>query len=357
MAGIGIERMKTLLVKGAFWAAAAFLVWILGRYVLVWFSPFALGFLIAYLIRPVARFVEKHSGMSARGASIVSAAVFYAAAGGLLWMLGLWLFWQMQKLGAWFPELYETTVRPFLEELDEMISGASAGSYFGAGTSSLIVMANEALGSAAASASRWGLELMGGFAKKIPMFIITLVFTILSSVLICMDYGKVAETVLRRVPKRWRGELLETRDFLLRSIGKALGAYLIIMFITFCLLAVGLWLLGAGGFLAMAALIAFLDLLPVLGSGVILIPWAAYCMLSGQVGLGWGLLGVWAAISVIRETLEPRILGGQIGMNSLLTLTAMYAGLRVAGVAGLLLAPVFCLLLRRLSDKGVIPKW
>ena len=100
-----------------------------------------------------------------------------------------------------------------------------------------------------------------------------------------------------------------------------------------------LWLLGVGPFAAVAAVIALLDLLPVIGTGSVLIPWAVLALLGGESGLGWGLIVLYLVITVARNFLEPRIVGSSIGLPPLLSLVCVYAGLRLFGVLGAVLMP------------------
>ena len=356
---MNVQRMKLLLVKGAFWAGCALLLWAFGRYLIGWFLPFLAGFLIAYLLRPPARFIAKHSRMSARGASIVSAVLFYAVLGGLLWMLGAYLLGRVQQLGERLPELYETGISPILQTINKRIGEITGQSRIagpiGAGATGALDIVNDALSGAASSASQWGVELVGKIASRIPMAAIGAIFTIVSSVLICADYEKVCTAITGLIPPHRRALVLEARDHLLRALGKTAKAYLILMIITFAGLTLGLWLLRIRLFWVASGFIALLDFLPVIGSGAVLLPWAGYFFLTGQTRTGFGMVALWVAVSILREVLEPKIVGGQIGLHPLAVITAMYAGLKIAGVWGLILAPIACLLLRYLYERGLLP--
>ena len=102
----------------------------------------------------------------------------------------------------------------------------------------------------------------------------------------------------------------------------------------------------------MALVIATVDLLPVLGSGLVLGGWSAVVLAAGDLFLGVGLLILWGIISLVRSFLEPKIVGDHIGLPPLVTLTAMYFGLRLGGVAGMLAVPLLCMVLVRLQADG-----
>ena len=183
---------------------------------------------------------------------------------------------------------------------------------------------------------------------------LTLVFTILASVIICVDYTGVTNFVMRQIPERLHTAVLEVRNFLAGTLLKICKAYLILAGISFAVLVAGLWLLGQQNFVTIAAIIAFLDMLPVLGSGMIMIPWAVFLIATGQQYTGLGILLLWVVVTAVHEFLEPRVLGRQIGLHPLATLSAMYLGLKLAGFGGLLVMPVACLLLQHLHEKGYL---
>ena len=352
------EQVKDFLLYGAFWAFCALLLFFVGRYVIGWFLPFILGFLIAYALRPVAGFITKHSRMSRRRAAILSAFFFYLLAGGLFWMLGAYLFGRIQALGERLPELYQTGLKPMLETMSSRIGEITGGRGFvgpiGAGATGVLDIANEALGGATSSASQRGMELLGKVAAGLPIFAIGVIFTILSSVFICAEYERLSKATVELIPEKGRGLVLGTRDYLLNTLGRTFKAYAILGLITFALLALGLWMLGIKGFLVAAAITALLDFLPIIGSGAVLLPWSVYFLLTGKTGAGLGLIALWVIVSALREVLEPRILGRQIGLHPLAAVTAMYAGLKIIGVWGLVLAPIVCLMVRYLYDQGAL---
>ena len=126
------------------------------------------------------------------------------------------------------------------------------------------------------------------------------------------------------------------------------------MLITFAELWTGLLILRVPSAPVIAALIAIFDILPVVGSGTILIPWSVISIFAAETGQGIGLLIVWAVISIVRYIIEPKIVGNQVGMHPLLTLFAMLLGNFIFGGIGILLLPVSLALLQNLNQAGII---
>jgi predicted PurR-regulated permease PerM len=132
-------------------------------------------------------------------------------------------------------------------------------------------------------------------------------------------------------------------------------AYGIIMVVTFIELSIGLSFLRISGAIRIAAITAVLDILPLLGSGSVLIPWSVYHLIAGSPATGVGLLLLYAAITVIRNIIEPRIVGDQLGLHPVVTLCAMFIGMRLIGVLGIFLMPIAALLIRYLTTVEGLP--
>ena len=146
----------------------------------------------------------------------------------------------------------------------------------------------------------------------------------------------------------------ESKDFLVGTVRQVLKAYLLIMAITFGEISLGLWLLRVDYYLIIGLTVAVLDILPVLGSGSILIPWGIWTLLGGNLPLGAGILLLYAVVTGVRTVLEPRLVGGGMGLSPLVTLISMYVGMKLLGVGGLILAPMAVTLVLFLEESGHI---
>ncbi len=352
-----LDRQKNILVKIGYWVLAAVVLYVGVRYLLPFVMPFLWGFLIAWMLRPVVRFICRHSGMGRRGAAIVSATALYLVLGLLCWLAVSYLVMWGEAFFPRLPELYAQRVAPFINEVGQRLGGfvrrlAGKGAT-GLEPGKLLMALESALADMVSSASAWSMQVVVEMAKKLPLTMLNILFMLLSSVLICVDYDMVTGFILRQIPPKHKGTVLEMRDFLVSCVWRIIKAYLILMVITFVLLMGGLAVLRVTGFVGISATVAVLDLLPVVGSGLVLIPWGIYALLGGETFRGVGLILVWVLISVVREILEPKIVGDQIGLHPLAALIAMYVGLRFAGFWGLIIAPMVCLLLKYMKDKGI----
>ncbi|NBH73897.1 AI-2E family transporter [Clostridiaceae bacterium] len=124
----------------------------------------------------------------------------------------------------------------------------------------------------------------------------------------------------------------------------------IIMFLTTLICMAGFWVIQNPYYIILGAGIGILDALPVFGTGTVLVPWAVICFFRRQWGKGLLLLALYLVCYILREILEAKLMGNQVGLSALETLVSMYVGLELFGIYGLLLGPVGLLLVEDLVE-------
>jgi len=197
-------------------------------------------------------------------------------------------------------------------------------------------------------------------AKQIPSVLIAVIVTIISCCFMTADYERVTKGIKNLLPEDKRYIFSRTKAILFASLGKLAKAYAIIMLITFSEMLLGLSIMRIAGvynssyIFVIAILTAFLDILPIFGTGTVLIPWAIYELITGNTGFGVGLILLYAAITVIRQIVEPKLVATQLDLPPVATICAMYIGLQIFGVIGMFLMPITLFCLKILSDEGII---
>jgi len=200
-------------------------------------------------------------------------------------------------------------------------------------------------------------------ASKLPNILIAFVVAVIACCFITVDYNRITNFIMRQLAPARRTALLRTKTLTLSTLGKMAKAYGLIMLITFTELLLGLGLLKLvgiykGGYLPLIAMIiAIVDILPILGSGTILIPWAVISLFTGRVALGVGLFVVYIIISVLRQFIEPRLVAGQLGLPPIATLVGMYFGLKLFSIIGMFIVPITINILKVLNDEGILHLW
>ena len=195
-----------------------------------------------------------------------------------------------------------------------------------------------------------------GFLGRLPDLLLFLITTVLSAFMLSCELPKLRDRLERKLPPVWT----EKAKAALLRLRKTLGGWLIaqakLMGITFLILTLGLMLLNVRYPLLFALLITAIDALPVFGTGTILIPWSLVTFLRGNTRCGVGFLVLYAVAALTRQTLEPRLVGRQIGLNPVVTLVALYAGYKVIGVLGMIVFPVCAILLKQFYDHAGLQK-
>ena len=147
---------------------------------------------------------------------------------------------------------------------------------------------------------------------------------------------------------------LQIKQYVVGTLFVCIRSYALIMSITFVELSVGLGIIGVDYFILVALAIAIFDILPVLGTGGIMIPWAVITAILGDYPMALKLIVLYLIITVVRNIIEPKIVGGQIGLHPVVTLASMFVGVQLLGAVGLFGFPIGLSLLRYLNDTGVI---
>jgi len=159
----------------------------------------------------------------------------------------------------------------------------------------------------------------------------------------------------RKLPQnKLRVLLLESKQCLGETLIRYIRSYALILLITFCELCAGLGILGVRRFWTVALLIAIFDILPVVGTGGIMIPWAIISLIQAKYGLALGLTAVYLAILVVRNIIEPKIIGNQVGLHPLVALCSMFVGTKLFGFIGLFGLPIALSIAKTLHDNGRI---
>ena len=182
---------------------------------------------------------------------------------------------------------------------------------------------------------------------------------VVEGVRLCRDAAqsgvKIKELFLSFFSEEKRKYIIKTKRTATKAIGKLLKAYITIMVITFAEMFLGLFLLKLigvydGSYITIISFVTcIIDIIPVLGTGTVLIPWALYNLIFGNFGMGIGLVVIYAVVTVIRQIIEPKLVANQAGLPAIVTIMAMFLGVRIFGAFGIILLPFTVIILKLLS--------
>lgn len=351
-----MEKKKKFIINCLYYAiffAAAFL---LIKFGLPLVAPFVIGFLIAYGLQRPIRFLAGKMNCSPKITAVLVVLVFYGTIGLFVVLLGIKAFTTAGHFIINLPQLYHIYGEPILTgvftELENAVKRMDPSLL--EGLDYLWEQFMQSLLQLVSRLSVTSMEMISGIASSLPMLFIKLLLMIISTFFIAVDYDKLTGFCMAQLRGRGKNIFLQVKRYIVGTLFVCIRSYLLIMTITFVELSVGLTVIGIRRAVLIAFCIAVFDILPVLGTGGIMIPWALITVVQGNYMLALKLFVIYVVITVIRNIIEPKIVGSQIGLHPVVTLVSMFAGVQLLGVVGLFGFPILLSLLRNLNDTGTI---
>ncbi len=348
-----IKYIKIFLNMGISLGGIFLLAW-LGPKFLKFFMPFVIGWIIAMIANPLVRFLERRLKIVRKHSSAFIVIGVLAA----IILGGYFLISKVVMEGIRFardlPDLYyraEAEIRLVMENLSRLFQFLPQKTQIALGN--LGNNLSQYIGTLIQSIGVPTVEAAGNVAKNIPNILIQIIVTILSSYFFIADRDKMMEQVHMFIPKSVSRSIDLIGNHLKQVVGGYFKAQFRIMGVVAAILLVGFFILDVDYAVLLACLIAFLDFLPFFGTGTALIPWAAVKLFAKEYQTAVGLGILYLVSQLVRQVIQPKIVGDSMGLNPLLTLIFMYIGFKVNGVAGMILAVPIGLILLKLYEAGV----
>lgn len=332
-------------------------VWLAFRFALPWLSPFILAFTAAAALEPVVRFLVRRRWPRALASAMLTLALLGTLCALLVRLTGKGVS-AVSDFAAQAPRLMEAAAQA-MERLEQRvllyIAAAPEGvsDYLAAALGAL----GESLYRVPALLSQWALDLVSRGAQASPDILLFTVTAGLGSYFISASYPRITAFLKAQLPRSFLQRLEGMGQELRTGFGGLLRAQLMLMVMTFSLLLFAFSLLRIRSAGTLAAVTAIVDALPVFGTGIVLLPWALYCLLLGQSRRALGLVMSWLGVVLMRSVAQAKLLGDQIGLDPLVSLLSVYVGWQVWGFGGMLLFPILFLILSRLNERGILRLW
>ena len=336
---------RSILPKILYFAGGVLLVWLTIRYFFPIALPFLLGLWLATAAEPGIRLMDKKlhfprwlaSALSVTGICLLTV-IF------LTLLLGL-LMRQLARLQDVLPQLEAVittgwnTIRGWLGFLTAKLPDG------------MRTALQRLLDNAFSGGGVWTQpileklpEMATGLLGHVSSGLFGLLTGIISGYMISRRLPEIRQKINARLPESWQSRYRPVLREMRRALGGWILAELKLAGVAFVLLLVGFWILGIPNATVLAGLITIVDAFPVLGVGTVLIPWSLVCLLQENIARGLGILGLYVVIWLIRSILEPRLVGKGLGLDPLLTLVSIYAGWKLLGIVGMLLAPILAMM-------------
>ena len=326
----------------------------------VFYMPFLIAFIISLLVEPLIRILAKKSTLPRKTCAIMVLTIVSIILVGTLAIGIVTIIAEssnlLQGLNGYIEKIYA--------KFQEIIGNINFDKI------KLPSEFNEILNTSSQDflqmLSQWVRETLSSLLQgitKLPTIFIYIGITLISTYFICTDKLYILDQMEHHLPKTWLKRFMVNLRKVVSSLGCYLKAEIILVGISFIVTLIGLYIMSFIGLnvqypLLAAIAIGFVDALPILGSGTILVPWAVIVAVDGDIKLAIALLILLATISIVRQFTEPKVVSKQIGIHPIFTLIAMYTGFKAIGVFGLLLGPIVLIIFKNifgtLIDRGLV---
>ena len=353
------ERKRAFIVNCMFFACLVAIAYIAFKYLLAWMLPFVIGLIAAACLQPPINWICKKTKLKKKLISPILAFILVSVVACFVVMGTYNAIGELGDLISRLPSWYKNSAPVVSEAINTQFESLLANLPDEV-EQQVISISNDLIQyiqSKLISFSSTALSWVANKASQLPSLLISIIITVVATFFMSVEFDNIKKFIKLQIPEKYRVLVLNSWETFGRTVVRMLTSYLFIMFCTFCELALGLTFLQVNYSVLIAALISVVDILPVLGTGTILIPWGLICLLIGRTGLGAGILALYVLITIIRNILEPKIIGNRIGLHPLVTLVFMYLGLHIMGIFGMFLFPLTLILIKELQDRGLIKIW
>lgn len=377
------EKRKGTLINICFFGLVTAIYYFFLKYAFWLVAPFIFAFLIAMLLQKPIRVISKKTKIKKSIIGAVAVLLIIAILVSAVVLVGYRVVVEFRGFGQYImhkienlPQFITSAESWVLDKIaflpDSVEKTATDAITDFVDNILLVTTAEHTSTTPEASAGIGGFDLsmlatpLGGLwstAKQIPSILTAVLISIIACFFITCDYDNITSLIKNNVSEAHEAAIVKTKRLFGDILGKMFKSYVTIIFITFCEISIGLNILkligvyNGGYILVISICTALLDILPVLGTGTVLVPWAVISLFTGNYGLGIGLLVVYALITVIRQILEPHLVAMNVGLPPIVTLAGMYLGLQLFGVLGIFIVPITFFLIKALNDEGIIHIW
>lgn len=368
----GIEKKKNFIINTVYLVILLALFYLFFKYAFGTLFPFLVAIAAAMLLQKPVNFISKKTPIKRGPASVFCVLLGFFALIAVLVLIGIWagielkgfidyLIIQLEDIPAFIEKIqhYLANGLSFLPDSVENTITSFVGEKLSALLDNPETSTIEGMGIDFSTISTPLLSILDT-AKAIPTTLVSILVALIACCFMTSDYKTLRGIILGFFRPETRDKIVRGKNLLIPSLGKMAKAYAKIITITFCELSLGLGLLRVLGIFdsnyifIIAFIIALIDIVPVLGTGTVLGPWALISLLNGDYGMAIGLIVMYVCITVIRQIIEPKLVAAQLGIPPFLMVIAMFMGTKLFGVIGLFLLPITLVMLKLLNDEGII---
>ncbi len=357
------KSIATFLLYTAFAGVILFLIFAFGKYIIPLISPFIAAWIVALILQPAISFVDKHTKIP-RGISTI---ILLLILSGIVFFVGYITVKELlnelssisDRITTFLEALRadDTKAAEWIEKINSLIPifdiSKPLTDYWNNFDENIISLFQ----TIATNISSDIMPFLTGTITFVADFFVVAIIFIIAIYYIAVDFKKINYFLAYQFSGESKKFISLIKNQFLSTTWKYIKAYAVIILITFSELLIAFSILGVNYPYLVAIITALVDILPIIGTGTILVPWGIFQIISGNIFTGIGLLVTYVIVTIIRQIIEPKIVGSYIGMYPLITLIMMYAGLKAFGILGLFAFPIISIIVKNLNDSGTITLW
>lgn len=325
--------------------------------VMVFFSPFVVGFVISLMVNPVIRFLERKIKIKRKYSFTFLTVLLIGIIVLICYGIVVGLVNGIQGFVANFPDMYDKALVEIVTAFEQLQKFADK----------IPFVDSLHIGQIQAYLQNWlnefidtykgpTISALGDFAKSLPSVLINVLVGVFAAYYFVVNRDKIHELVKKHTPgvvleyahKAYEGVILAICGYFKAQLKIMCIIYIVIMAGLFILRVDYAWLIGLG--------IAFLDMLPIFGTGTVLIPWAVIKLFSGEFGIAIGMVILYVVALIVHQVIQPKLIGDSVGLDTFMALFFMFIGYRIKGILGMIIAIPIGMVLCNFYKMGVFDR-
>lgn len=311
--------------------------------------PFVFAFFIAFVVGRVADKLKSVTGLGKKSGGAIFLVIVYLASMSLIFFAAKYALKELSNFVQRFPEIYTEVIVPKFEQAAGWITEKMENDYK-VYIEKYSMQITDKILEISGSAAEW----ISGKIMNVPYILFSIFVTVLASFFICFDYQNIKNFLSRQVSNNVKRYFKEVVAVIGDTARKMLFCSLTLTGITFVILFISFSLFSIDNSFVLSLSLAVLDALPMIGVGIILVPWAIVSALNANYYFAIGLLCTFFIIITIHNILEPKILGKKIGIHPLLSLVAVYIGMSFGGIITVFILMFTFAVVKYLNENGIL---
>ena len=357
----------------AFWAVIIAIVYFVFKYLINLVMPFFLALIFAALSRPLARTLSRETKtvrdengethevkrvfhLNHNFAAVFSVVLLFVVIIGIVTLIGFRLVNTGTDIVRQLPAFYSGTIQPGielgLEKLEQW--AASVDDSVLETVRNAVPNVLSTVGAKVTDFSAKVLVWVSSLAGSLPTMLLNSLICLIATVFIAIDFDAISAFLGRNLPAKPLKMVIEIKDSFIGIVWEFVRSYFYIFLITAAEITVGLLIVGQKNALLIGVLIAVFDAFPIVGSGMVLLPWSAWTLFAGNTGKGIGLFVLYLVVVIARQIIEPKLVGKHVGLRPIVTLVCMFVGTKLFGALGLFGLPIMGAIITDMNNEGVI---